>query len=137
MVEATNLSFEQQKTIMDMANYLQLIADISQADIFIDCLMPQGDVAVVVAEAHPATAQSLYKSSVVGQIAREENEPGVLFSLKTGKPVIGSRGITQENVIMQQDIIPIKDRSGKPIAVLIKEKDISEVIQNEKKLKHC
>ncbi|WP_139368023.1 sensor histidine kinase [Priestia abyssalis] len=131
----TSLSKEQCQIISDLAHNLQVISDLSQADIFIDCLLPEGNAALVVAEANPATTQSLYKNSVLGQIAFEETEPGVLFSLKTGKPIIGSRGITQEHVVMQQDIVPIHDQSGKTIAVLIKERDISQAIQNEKKVK--
>lgn len=131
----TSLSKEQCQIISDLAKNLQVISDLSQADIFIDCLLPEGNAALVVAEANPATTQSLYKNSVVGQIAFEETEPGVLFSLKTGKSIIGSRGITQEHVVMQQDIVPIHDHSGKTIAVLIKERDISQAIQNEKKVK--
>lgn len=133
--QVTGLSREQCAIILAMAKNLQVMADISQADMFIDCLLPEGNAAIIVAEAHPNTAQSLYKNSVLGQIAFEENEPGVLFSLKTGKPVIGSRGLTQEHIMMQQDIVPIIDASGVTVAVLIKEQDISQTIQNEQRVK--
>ncbi|WP_066054188.1 sensor histidine kinase [Robertmurraya korlensis] len=133
--QVTNLTYEQQELIKNMSTNLQVIADISQADVFIDCLLPGGKTAIVVAEANPNTAPSLYQESVLGQVALEEAEPGVLFCLKNGKPVIGSRGISQENIVMQQDIVPITDCDGKPIAVLIKERDISETIRNERKVK--
>lgn len=131
----TVLTDEQCSVIYELANNLPIIADLSQADIFIDCLLADRDAAIVVAEANPRTTQSLYKNSVVGQIAYEDSEPGVLFSLKTGKPIIGSRGISQENVVMQQDIVPIQDSLGNTIAVLIKERDISQEIQTEQKMK--
>jgi two-component system, sensor histidine kinase PdtaS len=120
------------KIIEEMSKYLQLFANLSQADVFIDCLLPGGEEAIVVAEAHPITGKSLYSEPVVGKIAYKENEPGVFFCFKTGKPVIGSRGVSQENVSMQQNVIPIQNEFGKIIGVLIMEQDITEKIQQEK-----
>ncbi len=72
---------------------MQLFSDLSQSDVFIDCLLPGGEEAIVVAEAHPMTGKSLYREPVVGKIAYKENEPGgILLAFKTGRPVIGSRG---------------------------------------------
>ncbi|WP_336822717.1 sensor histidine kinase [Sporosarcina sp. USHLN248] len=130
----SGLSNEQRKIILSVAQNLQLIADISQADLFIDCLLEEENAALIVAEAKPATTPSLYQKSLLGQIAYEDMEPGVFFSLKTGKPISGSRGITEESGVMQQDIVPIKDSAGETIAVLIKEKDISREVQQEKNL---
>lgn len=132
----TSLSNEQYEIIVDMAKNLQIIADLSQADIFINCLLKEQNASLVVAEAKPTTIASLYKKSMLWLIAYEEMEPGVLFSLKTGKPIFGSRGITEERGIMQQDIVPIKDSQGDTIAVLIKEKDISQEVRNEKNIEH-
>jgi len=132
--QLTDLSNEQCEIILGVAQNLQLIADLSQADIFIDCLLKEDNASLIVAEAKPTTIASLYKNSMLGQIAFEEMEPGVLFSLKTGKPIFGSRGITEERGIMQQDIVPIKDSHGDTIAVLIKERDISQVVQTEKNI---
>lgn len=129
-----SLSNEQCEIILDVTKNLQTIADLSQADIFINCLLEEDNASLIVAEAKPTTIASLYKKSLLGQIAFEEMEPGVLFSLKTGKPVFGSRGITEERGIMQQDIVPIKDLHGETIAVLIKERDISQVVQNERNI---
>ncbi|MGE7948778.1 sensor histidine kinase [Lysinibacillus sp. NPDC093688] len=130
----TSLSNEQCEIILGVAQNLQIIADLSQADIFINCLLEEDNASLIVAEAKPTTIASLYKKSLLGQIAFEEMEPGVLFSLKTGKPIFGSRGITEERGIMQQDIVPIKDLHGETIAVLIKERDISQVVQNERNI---
>ncbi|MED4968831.1 sensor histidine kinase [Parageobacillus toebii] len=120
------------KIIEEMSKYLQLFANLSQADVFIDCLLPGEEEAIVVAEAHPITGKSLYSKPVVGKIAYKENEPGVFFCFKTGKPVIGSRGVSQENVNMQQNVMPIQNELGKTIGVLIMEQDITEKIQQEK-----
>lgn len=127
------LSEEDTKRIEELCKHLQIMADISKADVFIDCLVPWQEAAIVVAHARPTTAKSLYNTSIVGQAVFAENEPGVLFSLKSGKPVIGSRGIyPREQVIMQQNIVPIKNDHGKTIGVLITEQDIYDKIQQEK-----
>ena len=54
------------------------------ADIFIDCITKDGDAAIVVAEARPSNDRSLYKCSVVGELALHENEPAVMRTLKVG-----------------------------------------------------
>jgi two-component sensor histidine kinase len=109
-----------------------MIADVSQSDVFIDCPLPDYNTALVVAQAHPLTAPSLYKTSVIGQCAFVKNEPAVLFSLLSGEPVLGSRGISQEGTDMQQNVIPIHSPGGKLIGVLIMEQDISQKIEQEK-----
>lgn len=118
--------------IREKADHLQMIADICGADVFIDCPLPDQGAALVVAQAHPITANSLYKSSVVGQLAYANNEPAVLFCLHTGQPVIGSRGISQEHIAMQQNVVPIRNAEGEIIGVLIMEQDISDKVEQEK-----
>lgn len=119
--------------IEQLCDLLQIFADISQADVFIDCYLPDDRAALVVAHARPSTSKSLYHTSIVGQKVYSENEPGVLFSLLSGKPVIGSRGLyPHEQVTMQQNIVPIKNKRGSTIGVLIMEEDISEKVQQEK-----
>lgn len=114
---------------------LPYIADVCQADVFIDCAVtPEMDEAIVMAEAFPATARSLYRQSVVGQLARAVNEPGVIACLQTGKPILGSRGISQERVAMEQNVIPIKNRLGRTIGTLILEKDITENVRQERRV---
>lgn len=130
--ENSTISSEDALRIEDIAAYIQLFADISQADVFIDCPCSDKSVALIVAQAHPSTAKSLYDKSLVGQLAHVNNEPAVLFSLLSGKPVMGSRGISQEQVIMQQNVVPIKNPSGETIGVLIVEKDSSEQVEQEK-----
>lgn len=132
VVKHTNLSPEEAKRIEELSRLLQLIADISQSDVFIDCPLEDSSTALVVAQAQPRTAESLYQSSVVGQYAYAQNEPAVLFALMSGKPVIGSRGISQERIAMQQNVVPIRSDEGKVIGVLIMEQDISEKVEQEK-----
>ncbi|UQZ82209.1 putative sensor histidine kinase pdtaS [Paenibacillus konkukensis] len=130
--ERTLLSADEAAVIEDLAGHLQLIADVSQADVFIDCPLPDPGTALVVAQAHPATAPSLYKTSVVGQYAYAHNEPAVMFCLLSGQQVLGSRGMSQEHIAMQQHVVPIRAKSGKVLGALIMEQDISERLEQEK-----
>jgi len=130
----TPLSEEDIAIIEDIARHLQFIADLSQADVFIDCPTGRSDQAVVVAQASPTTARSLYRNSVVGELALSRNEPAVLFGLVSGLPVVEHRGISQEGTAMQQNVIPIKNRRGDTIGVLIKEQDITEQVEQEKRV---
>ncbi|SDN68852.1 Two-component sensor histidine kinase, contains HisKA and HATPase domains [Paenibacillus sp. yr247] len=131
-MEHTFLTQEEAEIIEDLAHNLQLFADLSQSDVFIDCPLFENSSAIVVSEAHPMTAPSLYKTSVVGQYAYAQNEPAVMFCLLSGKPVNGSRGISQEQRTMQQNVVPICSKSGKVIGALIMEQDITEKIAQEK-----
>ncbi|MEX2415046.1 MAG: sensor histidine kinase [Paenibacillaceae bacterium] len=117
--------------IEQMIQYLQVMADIAQADVFIDCPLPGQDSALVIAQAQPATAKSLYKGSVIGQKALLDNEPGVFYTFQTGRPLIGSRAISQEHVTMQQNITPILNPDGLTIGILIMEQDITEKVRKE------
>jgi two-component sensor histidine kinase len=131
-MELTTLSEEDIRIIRDVSSQLQLWANISQADVFIDCLIPSMEAAIVIAEAHPQNATSLYKLPVKGEIALNENEPGVLYCLQTGESIIGSRGISQENVNIQQNVTPIKNSLNQTIAALIMERDITDMVEQEK-----
>jgi two-component system, sensor histidine kinase PdtaS len=131
-LEHTFLTPEEAGIIEDLACNIQLFADAAQSDVFIDCPLADNSSAIVVAQAHPSTAKSLYKSSVVGQYAYAKNEPAVMFCLLSGKPVNGSRGISQEQRTMQQNVVPVWSKDGRVIGALIVEQDISEKVKQEK-----
>ena len=65
----TDLSDEEIGIIENMAGVLQPLANLEDADIFIDCPGRDGD-AIVVAEAKPADVPSSYKKTVVGLLAK-------------------------------------------------------------------
>lgn len=69
----TTLREEDIRVLEDLADKLQIFSDLYQADMFIDCLTADRSSALVVAEASPRTAKSLYKGSVVGQLATAIN----------------------------------------------------------------
>jgi two-component sensor histidine kinase len=131
-LEQTLLSLQDAEMIADLAIHLQLIANVSQADVFIDCPLSDKGSALVVAQAHPVTVPSLYRTSVIGQYAYANNEPAVMFCLLSGQSVIGSRGISQEQIAMSQNVAPIVGASGNVIGVLIMEQDISAKIEQER-----
>lgn len=121
--------------ISSLADNLQYIADLAGADVFIDMFSAELGMAVVVAEAKPRTAVSLYRNSVLGQSARMEDEPAVFRTFDTGKAVINVRGISQERVPIVQTVLPVNGMSGQVVAVLIMERDNSQQVQQEDSLK--
>ncbi|MCG0276171.1 MAG: PAS domain-containing sensor histidine kinase [Thermosediminibacteraceae bacterium] len=131
----SDLSQEEIKIIQRLSEVIQIVADLTQADIFIDCITRDPDAAIVVAEAKPRTAKSLYRFSVVGQLALRQNEPAVIRTLHTGFPTIGMRGISQEGVPIKQSVVPITSRSGRAIGTLIMEQDITEQVSQEMRVK--
>jgi len=131
----SDLSLEDIKIVENLSEVIQIIADLTQADIFIDCITKDPNSAIVVAEAKPRTARSLYRFSVVGQLALRKNEPAVIRTQRTGLPTIGMRGISQEGVPIKQSVVPITSKNGRTIGTLIMEQDITEQVSQEKKVK--
>ncbi|TCK98803.1 two-component sensor histidine kinase [Natranaerovirga hydrolytica] len=117
-----------------ISQQMQLMADLNRADIFIDCMSREKDVAMVVAEAKPFLYKSHYKDSVVGQYAYRHNEPAVLRTLELGMPTRDLRAITQEEQMVRQNVVPIKNDDGVTIACLIMETDVYESEQKHAKI---
>lgn len=71
----TDLTDEEIEIIENMSRILQPLANLEDADIFIDCPGRDGD-AIVVAEAKPADVPSSYKKSVgVCWLSRRTSPP--------------------------------------------------------------
>ena len=111
---------------------LQYFADLAGADIFIDVNSRDPEAAVVVAEAKPFTAPSLYHGSVVGEYAYRYNEPAVFQTFESGAPVQNVNGMSQEGVPICQTVTPIKNSRDEIIAVLIMERDNSFQVRQER-----
>lgn len=122
--EYTDLTGEEIQVIEMMAGTLQPLANLEAADIFVDCPCREGD-AVVVAEAKPEEVPSAYKNSVVGMLARAENEPAVARTFQLGIATKYMKARTQEDNYTIQSVEPIKYNS-RVIGVLIREKRITE-----------
>jgi two-component system, sensor histidine kinase PdtaS len=131
----TNLTDEEIEKIKDISRNLPLIADLIRANVFVDCPTIEGKHAIVVAEATPKTAKSVYKNPVVGKFVYEAFEPAVFFTLRTGKEMFLNRAITQEGKTVEQSVVPIKGQKNNIIGALIMEKDISEKLKHQDKLK--
>ena len=116
----TNLTEEEIAIIQGMAVVLQPLANLEDADIFVDCPTPDGD-AIVVAEAKPDGVPSSYKKTVVGLLAKPENEPAVARTFMLGVATKQMKAVTQESTHVIQSVEPIKN-GNRVIGVLIREK---------------
>lgn len=130
----TNLTAEDICKLKEVAGNIQLIADLNQSNIFIDCLTREGTQAIVVAEAAPSTGKSIYKNTVAGKFAYDAFEPGVMFTLKTGRYISTNRALTQEGKTVEQSVVPIRNANNRVIGSLIMEKDISDKVQTQLKM---
>lgn len=120
----TDLTDEEILIIENMSKILQPLANLEDADIFIDCPGRDGD-AIVVAEAKPADVPSSYKKTVVGLLAKPENEPAVARTFRLGVGTKQMKAITQENRSTIQSVEPIRN-GQRIIGVLIQEKRVDE-----------
>lgn len=117
-----------------LAEQLPVMAELSRADVFIDCLGKDGGSAIVVAQGRPSSAPSLYARDIVGEAALERNEPGVFQAFATGVPVTDARGVSQEGVPIRQNVVPVFGERGGVIAVLIQEQDITEMVEQRQSI---
>lgn len=127
--EHTNLSEAEIDEIKCAARSLSAMANLFNADAFIDCPMNDGTGdAIVVAEAKPVDGNSLYKRPVVGLVATKEKEPAVYRGFHIGVPTKFMKAMTQENVHVVQTVEPIyyKDRV---IGVFIIEQKMEQITE--------
>ena len=116
----TTLSEKSIRKLEKIAEGLTVLSKLLKADVFIDCLTENRDTAIVVAESNPEAGSS-YTQSVVGQYAYRQNEPAVLRTLETGLPSRDYKALTQENTLVRQNVVPIKNEKDSVIGVLIVE----------------
>lgn len=128
----TDLSEEDIVQLENIEKSISMFANLVKGDIFIDCLTRDPDVAIVVSEAKPTNCKSLYKNYVVGKIALRQNEPAALRTLELGMETTDLKAITQENIVVKQNTVPIKNKDEKIIGVLIMEKDITEDVSQSR-----
>lgn len=128
----TDLTDEEISIIQGMSAVLQPLANLEDADIFIDCPSWDGD-AIVVAEAKPSYVPSSYKKTVVGLLAKQENEPAVARTFRLGVATKQMKAVTQENGRTIQSVEPIKN-GDRAIGVLIREQRVDEQRQVSERL---
>lgn len=133
-IEHTKLTLPDIMILENIAGQIGITAELTGTDVFIDSLCKNGSDSIVLAWAHSSANRSLYRKSVVGQLAYAEKEPAVYKAL-TGKVIMRDiRGISQEGLPIAQTVVPITNPSGKIIGVLIMEKDISAEIRQEEQV---
>lgn len=130
----TDLCEEDICTLEDIEKTLPLISKLVGEFTFIDCLTRDLDTAIVVAEAKASNYSSLYKNSVIGKLALRQNEPAALRTLELGVETSDLKALTQENIMVKQKTVPIKNLKGKIIGVLIMEKDITEEMSQNRNM---
>ncbi|MDN4526639.1 sensor histidine kinase [Fictibacillus fluitans] len=129
----TSLTEEDVHIIQEKSTMLQTLADMSQAHVFIDCIVAE-QKAVVVAEAVPSTAFSIYKKHLVGKMIYKAFEPAVFRSYQTGESIMSHRAVTHEGQHVSQNVMPFRNGSNKIIGLFISEKDITAQVQHELEL---
>ncbi|MFQ6058596.1 MAG: sensor histidine kinase [Anaerolineae bacterium] len=102
-----------------------LVADISRADVLIYCPTTSGE-AVVVAQARPHSVPPIYDQSLLGQMARPEDNPIVFRALRRGRYAQGSHGLIAEGAPIVQEVHPIHNARGQVIGALSIEKTLIE-----------
>ena len=127
----TDLSPADIQQLEEVSQQLPLMAELTGADVFIDCPTSNGEI-VVVAQAQPSSGSS-YEKSVIGVTILRQKEPAVFSALKNLSPVRDIKAITQENHTVRQDVVPIFNSNQQSIALLIRELDISDDVLQEKK----
>ncbi len=130
----TNLTSADIAQLEELEKTLPLIADVSNADVFLDCLIDD-QTAIVVAQASPSQGVSAYEKNIVGEYATKTNEPAVFQAFHMGVPVCDLKAVTQENRSVRQNVVQVRNPHDCVIAVLIRERDISCDLQQERKYK--
>jgi two-component sensor histidine kinase len=130
-LEYTDLALEDISQLETMAGQISFVSELTETDIFIDALTSNGIDAIVLAWA-PPRQNSLYRHSVVGELAYATREPAVYQVFSAGEMVRNVRGVSQEGVPIAQTVVPLHNNVRQIIGVLIMEKDITaEVRQAE------
>lgn len=129
----TDLNEEDILQLIQLNDMLPYFCELSNADIFLDCFLKGEEKAIVVAHIIPE-GDSLYKNTAVGQIALPQNEPVVFFARQTGQAIRDIKGLTQENKVVLQRAVPIKNKSNIIIGMLIEEQDMTKSIYSKRKI---
>lgn len=128
------LEAEDVVTLQSMSGMLDYFAELSQAEIFIDCINRAGTRGVVIAHGKSRDTEHLYQDVVIGKAVLPENEPIVFAAYEKGITIRDLKGVTQENQAVMQRAVPIQNKSGRIIGILVEERDYSRSLRNKEKL---
>ncbi|OYO90956.1 histidine kinase, partial [Lachnotalea glycerini] len=120
----TDLSDDEIMNIRMMSNMVQALANLEDADGFIDLPCRNGD-AIGAGEGKPSGVPGSDQGSVGGMLAKKENEPAVARTLSLGISTKHMKALTQESNHVIQSVEPII-RGERTIGVLISERRVDE-----------
>ncbi len=111
---------------------LNLLADLSRADVLLYCLLSK-DRAVVISQASPHSILPLYGESLVERQVTAGDEPGVLRALVEGRCCFsevnrekGGRGSPAGGAPVVQEIYPVRRPDGRVVAAVCIETNLIE-----------
>lgn len=132
-LQKTTLTSDDISQLERISQQLQIMADLTMGDVFIDCMEADKKTVLVLAQKSPQWGLSSYGTNTVGMNVQRKNEPAVYHAFESGVPVRDLKAITPENKAVRQNVIPVRNKNGKVIAVVICELDISKSLRQEKK----
>ena len=110
-----DLAEENRQVLRRLASNLNLLADLTYADLLLWCRA--GEDAVVVAEGRPAPVPSLFAQSQLGQKVSRASAPGI-HRVLDGERARNVRGVLVAGVPTMQEVFAIHGVDGKVIAAL-------------------
>ncbi|MCP1225204.1 histidine kinase N-terminal domain-containing protein [Sebaldella sp. S0638] len=119
----------------DYAKKLKIFAEFTDTDLFIDCIIPNSNYAVVVYQQRPVDSPTLFKNSVLGVIVGIDTEPAVIRTLKTGITSKKLKAFTQDKKSVYETVVPIPNSHGKIIGALVSEHDVTKQVNQDKQIK--
>jgi two-component sensor histidine kinase len=131
----TDLNDDDILELEDYAKKLKVFAELTDTDLFIDCLIPNSNYAVVVYQQRPADSPTLFENSVLGVVVGKETEPAVIRTLKTGITSKKLKALTQDKKSVYETVVPILNSKGKIIGALVNEHDVTRQVNQDKQIK--
>jgi two-component sensor histidine kinase len=115
---------EDRQMLRRLAVHLNLLADLSHADLLL--IRPAGETAVVIAEARPEPVPSLYAESLLGRQLRRTDAPHVFKVLFDGRSRHHFAGVMLRGVPTMQEVFAIRNAQGQTIAAVSSEMPMLE-----------
>jgi two-component sensor histidine kinase len=114
----TILAPDQIDIIAGSAGILQLVADLSHAQVTLYAQAQENNFLVIVAQAKPNTSVSPNKSDLLGTTVHKVEEPIIRRTLTTGDKINGQREWALGMEVLSMQTFPLYDAQGTIIAVV-------------------
>jgi two-component sensor histidine kinase len=119
----TELSGPDIAVLLEASHAMRAVHDLEGGDIFLDCLTPDSNKAVVVAQLSPPDTP--YTRNIVGEFMLPVNEPGVFRTLAIGAPSRKLKAVVMGRVLIRQNVSAVRNTAGKIIGALVVERKIT------------